>query len=233
MNARPEWVTGPGIELQDALDAQELADLATYCQWVAGLGLEPELRLHAASIEAWHSDDWRDLFATAMATGPEVVESMLLGGPPIPGSIERLRAFRQVWPKGEIEARAAEHRAQDRRRAQERARSRARRHVGLPPLPERWWEQASTVAVVQVAGRLGMQARHGRWGPCPCCGEERTSRKDRRPPLHLAEKWKCWACGVHGDAIDMVCGTLFGRIRWAGREEREQVGQWFVGQGLV
>ncbi|MBX2802290.1 MAG: hypothetical protein KTR31_31710 [Myxococcales bacterium] len=68
----------------------------------------------------------------------------------------------------------------------------------------RWASQEPSV--VRAAEMLGMARRGRRWGPCPACGAE-TSSRERRGCVAVwrgDRAWFCNACQSHGDACDLV-----------------------------
>lgn len=73
--------------------------------------------------------------------------------------------------------------------------------------------KAQTLAVVAPA--LGLRAgRLGSWGPCPGCSAETRGGEDRRLPIGAARDgkgWRCFACGVHGDPVDLISLVRTGR----------------------
>ncbi len=72
-------------------------------------------------------------------------------------------------------------------------------------------------SVATVAESLGMEQRNRRWGPCPACGAER-GKQDPRPPVavYRDDMWKCYACGVTGDALALVSLRMGFGVRPAG-----------------
>lgn len=55
------------------------------------------------------------------------------------------------------------------------------------------------VPVDTLAASLGIRLVRGR-GPCPICGTSRTSQAFSV----RSGRWRCFACGAHGDAVDLV-----------------------------
>lgn len=75
------------------------------------------------------------------------------------------------------------------------------------------WEAAKALNVLQVAVERGFTMGRGGITPCPACGAEQrsTRNRDRRAPVGLApghQGWRCFQCDAGGDAIDFVSHLL-------------------------
>ncbi len=82
--------------------------------------------------------------------------------------------------------------------------------------------------IAVVAGRLGLEVdERGRWiSPCPACGRERRNAStpgERRGAISLPSdvSWKCFPCGLGGDAIGLVAASV-GREPFSKLGEREK-----------
>ena len=81
-----------------------------------------------------------------------------------------------------------------------------------------WYEEVKEIEIQNIASRVGMTPgpKNKRYGPCPNCKIERTS-KDKRPPVKFfkslkgANLWVCNGCDMWGNAFDLVSFTLFGK----------------------
>jgi DNA primase len=60
-------------------------------------------------------------------------------------------------------------------------------------------EVRATISVETVAAGLGLKLIRGR-GPCPLC---QTSDRSQAFSVR-GEHWRCFACGAHGDVIDLT-----------------------------
>ena len=69
----------------------------------------------------------------------------------------------------------------------------------------------NSVSIDTVASNLGMDCnkQKTRFGPCPSCRADRTSRKDSRPPVgvvrgNTSDGWTCFSCNASGSILDLV-----------------------------
>lgn len=223
--------------LQDVLRPDEVDALRELCRWVAGRVDAPQ-RMAYLSSYAQDVDGWAEVVAAALATEPNVVESWLLGGAPVPGSMERLRRARGVATYAEAASMAQEREA--RARAQRVAELSKRAHGGgqapVNGLPRDWLDRASAAPLLDVVEQLGLRVRGNGLGPCPCCGADRRGEHDKRPPvllLHGGSGWRCLRCDASGGSLMLVQATLHGRPRWTSPEERTAVGAWMQARGWV
>lgn len=226
-------------ELQDVLTSVETASLRRLCEWIAGQVPDPLDRMaYLSSIGREDREGWAELLASALATDPDQVEAWLVGCAPVPGSMQRLRErtgclwFAEATEKARQEAQAA------REERMARQRSAARRNATEAPqgLPRDWLDTAARVSLGDVLPQLGLTPRRGSLGPCPVCGADARSDRDRRLPvvlLHGGEGWQCWPCGAKGGSLAMVQAVLHGSARWTSPEERTAVGRWFQERGWV
>jgi hypothetical protein len=95
-----------------------------------------------------------------------------------------------------------------------------------------WIDTAKGATVEAVAGELGLDVRRRAFGPCPACGAERRGGGDRRPPCGIGEGWRCFACKVAGDALDLVARVVAGaRLRELTLERMAEVRAWYAARG--
>jgi hypothetical protein len=85
----------------------------------------------------------------------------------------------------------------------------------------RWIDEARRVGIEQVAAELAVPVR-GRRIACPGCSTSDACKV-------LGERWRCFRCGVHGDAIDLVAHVVAG-TRLAGSCAGE-VRAWYASRG--
>lgn len=84
------------------------------------------------------------------------------------------------------------------------------------------------VPVLEILERLGLVQRRGRWGPCPSCQVDR--QPDGRGPIRPdGRTFWCNACGVKGDAYDLVALHLCGRMGGAAGRDFPRVRAWIEG----
>lgn len=78
-----------------------------------------------------------------------------------------------------------------------------------------WLEEIKGAGLQEVASALGLQMQGKGLSPCPSCRADKRSASERRAPVGLDASggWKCHACGLSGDAIDLLCASVHGR-RW-------------------
>lgn len=84
-----------------------------------------------------------------------------------------------------------------------------------------------------MAPELGLTMRGRRYGPCPACNEDRSTKDRRAPvfPMHNGARWKCYACGAHGGAASAVCYRLFGEELPKGDPRWAQAIAWYAERG--
>jgi hypothetical protein len=85
----------------------------------------------------------------------------------------------------------------------------------------RWIDEARRVGLDQVAGELAWPIR-GRRITCPGCSTSDACKV-------LGERWRCFRCGVHGDAIDLVAHAVSGQALQAGCVA--EVRAWYASRG--
>jgi len=79
-----------------------------------------------------------------------------------------------------------------------------------------WIKKCKQHSFESVAGNLGLQQKGGRWSPCPSCGATQSGKQDKRFPLGRVRGtnnptgWRCFACGVGGDLMDLVSFRIEG-----------------------
>ena len=82
-----------------------------------------------------------------------------------------------------------------------------------------WIQIAKENTFDSVAANLGIKQRGLRFGPCPACGAETVSGKDKRLPIGRTtgtntQGWRCFNCTAGGDMLDLVSYKLAGsRLR--------------------
>ena len=78
-----------------------------------------------------------------------------------------------------------------------------------------WLRAAESIAVSEIASRLGLQARQNNsLAPCPNCNAVQRGSSDKRGPIGLRSDnkgWKCHRCGTVGSGIDLVSFALNGQ----------------------
>ena len=78
-----------------------------------------------------------------------------------------------------------------------------------------WLRTAESIAVSEIASRLGLQIRQNNsLAPCPSCNAIKRGSTDKRGPIGLRSDnkgWKCHKCGAMGSGIDLVSFALNGR----------------------
>ena len=78
-----------------------------------------------------------------------------------------------------------------------------------------WIDIAKENTFDSVAANLGIKQKGYRYGPCPACGAETASAKDKRLPIGRTRGtnsagWRCFACTAGGDMLDLVSYKLMG-----------------------
>lgn len=82
-----------------------------------------------------------------------------------------------------------------------------------------WIDIAKENTFDSVAANLGIKQKGYRYGPCPACGAETASKKDKRLPIGRTRGtnsagWRCFVCTAGGDMLDLVSYKLMGnRLR--------------------
>lgn len=101
-----------------------------------------------------------------------------------------------------------------------------------------WVLQAAEMPVIDVAAKLGLEARV--WGssvslPCPACGAERRHRKtgDRRGSVGVDPRkpmaWRCFTCSEGGTTVDFVSFAIGGcRLKGADKSHVAAVRSFFL-----
>lgn len=225
--------------LLDVLTSVEVESLQGLCVWVAAQVLEPLDRMtYLSSIGREDREGWAELLASALATDPDQVEAWLVGCAPVPGSMQRLRERTGclLFTEAAEKARQEAHAAREERMARQRATARCGASGAPQSLPREWLDTAARVSLGDVLPQLGLTPRRGSLGPCPVCGADVRSDRDRRLPvvlLHGGEGWQCWPCGAKGGSLAMVQAVLHGSARWTSPEERAAVGRWFQEHGWL
>jgi len=78
-----------------------------------------------------------------------------------------------------------------------------------------WLRAAESIAVSEIASRLGLQVRQNHsLAPCPNCSAVKRGSSDKRGPIGLRSDnkgWKCHPCGTVGSGIDLVSLVLNGK----------------------
>ena len=76
----------------------------------------------------------------------------------------------------------------------------------------KWIDEAKTGHKIrEVGAQLGLTAARGGFRPCPACGAEKRSGKDRRQPITAtADRWRCWSCDAAGSVVDLVAWSVTG-----------------------
>ena len=96
----------------------------------------------------------------------------------------------------------------------------------------RWLDDARQIDLLRIATELGL-GRYGRihLAPCPGCGEQQRSARDRRPGVvyFKEQRWRCGRCDAHGDAIDLVAYATTGDA--LSGSNGESVRAWFASRG--
>lgn len=84
-----------------------------------------------------------------------------------------------------------------------------------------------------VAPELGLTMKGRRWGPCPACNEERSTKDARAPviAIHKGAAWKCYACGDNGSAVNAVSFRLFGEKLGKGDHRWRDLIGWYADRG--
>ena len=95
-----------------------------------------------------------------------------------------------------------------------------------------WLSQVETVAVSEIAQKLGLQSgRSGSFGPCPECEAKARGSTDKRGPIGLRRDnlgWKCHACGTGGSGVDLVSIRLTRRkFKDADQRGKNSVRGWY------
>jgi len=77
----------------------------------------------------------------------------------------------------------------------------------------RWLDALRNTPMQELLDRYGHERRGNRLWPCPACGEENRSSKDRTkgPAIFNDFTWKCWRCGEGGHKLDLVSWNLMGK----------------------
>jgi hypothetical protein len=101
---------------------------------------------------------------------------------------------------------------------------------------DRWLEAVRARPLDEVAGALGLVPLRsaGRLSPCPACGVETTSHRDKRGPVGLRSDrlgWTCHACKAGGDLVALVACHLFGAPLEAGDERWHALRAWAAERG--
>lgn len=76
-----------------------------------------------------------------------------------------------------------------------------------------WIGQVKRAGLAAAGEIAGVKRRGKGWGPCPACRADRRGSEDSRPPLtsNDAVGWRCWACGAHGDPVDLLAYAVAGK----------------------
>lgn len=98
-----------------------------------------------------------------------------------------------------------------------------------------WIRAAETIAVSEVAQRLGLKSLRGNsWGPCPNCHAVERGSKDKRGTIGLRTDnvgWKCHRCDAGGSGIDLVSFQVGGsKFRQLSQDNKKKVQIWFEGE---
>ncbi len=101
---------------------------------------------------------------------------------------------------------------------------------------DRWLEAVRARPLDEVAGALGLVPLRGagRLSPCPACGVETTSHRDKRGPVGLRSDrlgWTCHACKAGGDLVALVACHLFGEPLPRNDERWHALRAWAAEQG--
>lgn len=93
--------------------------------------------------------------------------------------------------------------------------------------PKDWIQEARRHPLRDLLAALGVEAIGRRWA-CPACGQERERglRRGTMALLQGEQRWKCNACGVFGDGIDLVAWHLLKKPATQA-VEFQQVRAWF------
>mgnify|MGYP003629964129 CR=1 FL=1 len=87
-------------------------------------------------------------------------------------------------------------------------------------------------SINRVATQLGMRSERGKeYGPCISCGAKKRGATDKRLPIGVTrsekgEYWRCYACGIHGDVMDLVAYSLHG-VRCAEVDDYRAIREFF------
>jgi len=219
--------------LEQVLTPGELCNLELVCGHVAGL-VESTDRLPYLLSASRDDEAWCPIVAAAMATDPDRVEAMLIGGLPIPGSIARLRERTGVHTFAESETLEADRRAKSATAARAAARRMAREGAAEAKPRYGWMTRCGALPVSVVATALGLAVTRRGLSPCPACTEERRGSKDRRPAVSLRPDdagWHCWRCQASGDAVHLAAHHILSQRRPETAEDRDTLGRWFAVQG--